>query len=169
MNLPGIYISGIDWSATGSWISGIATLAGVFVACRAMSTWKEQIRLQDRYTKADALLRSFTLCVRAGHDWLCSCGRGETFDALKENSEYRSWLTTLMDYRLHWDLAHTLFTQDEAARLTSNPEKLQISITKAGICLTEPSNGYISFAKKLTEILDAGAKEIATLREGDCR
>jgi hypothetical protein len=166
MTFPGVYITGIDWSATGAWFSGFATLAGVFVAYRAMKIWKEQIRLQDRYTKADALLRSITLCVRAGHDWLWSCGRGENFDALKDSDEYRSWKMALMDYRLNWDLAQTLFVEDQLTELNANPNVLQSKVITAGRCLTDAPNGYLSFVRQLDEILDGGAKEIAARREG---
>jgi len=130
--MPIACIPGIDWAATGSWFSGFVTLTGVLVAYRAMKTWKEQIRLQDRYQKADSLSHSFILCIRAGHDWQWDCGVGERREPLKQSDKLRLWQLSLMDYRLAWSLAHALFATDQSAKLITHPEKLQSGIIGAG-------------------------------------
>jgi hypothetical protein len=157
----------IDWSATGSWFSGLATFAGVIVACRAMTTWKQQIRLQDRYQKADALLHSFIVCLRAGHDWQWACGVGENRDPSLEGVEATLWRKTLMDYRLSWDLAHPLFVVDQFQfnELTAHPEKLQKAIIDSGNHLFDSSSGIFSFYEKLENLRAVGWSEIITRRD----
>ncbi|MDA8416569.1 MAG: hypothetical protein M0Z78_05810 [Betaproteobacteria bacterium] len=164
MTLLTVCSSSIDWSATGSWFSGLATSAGVIVACRAMTTWKQQIRLQDRYQKADALLHSFIVCLRAGYDWQCACGFGENRDPLLECDATTLWRKSLMDYRLHWDLAHPLFVGCSCNTLMAHPEKLQSAIIGSGIHLLDSSSGIFLFLKKLENIRSVVMSEIIARR-----
>lgn len=165
MTLLAVCSAEIDWSATGAWFSGFATLAGVIVACRALSTWREQIRLQDRYQKADALLRSFILCIRAGHDWQWDCGVGEKRDTTGESEKAHIWRNALMDYRLAWKLAHPLFVGDQCDRLTAHPENLQSKIRGAGRHLSDPPTGTSLFYKQLEKLEEEGEKEIIKRRD----
>jgi len=150
----------IDWSATGAWFSGFTTFAGVIVASLAMRTWKEQIRLQDRYQKADALLRSFILCIRAGCDWQWDCGVGENRAITVESEKAHIWRNALMDYRLDWELAHSLFVGVQLNKLMAHPEKLQSEISGAGLHLFGPPNETLLFFKQLEKLMTDGVSEI---------
>ena len=168
MTLLAVCSTEIDWTATGAWFSGFATLAGVIVACYAMSTWRKQIHLQDRYQKADALLSSFILCIRAGSDWQLGCGVGEnratTGDSEKAHL-WNLWINALRDYRLTWELAHSLFVGDQCSKsLTAHPEKLQSEIIGAGNHLLNPPDGTLLFLKQLEKIGAVGVSEIIARR-----
>jgi len=163
--MTGVCLPGIDWSATGTWFSGFVTLAGVVVACLAMRTWREQIRIQDRYQKADSLLHSFILCIRAGSNWQWDCGVGERREPLKQSDKQQLWQTALMDYRLSWHLAHGLFGTDQGANLNSHPERLQSGIIGAGIHLSSAPEGTLLFFAELDKLMDAGMNEIRARKE----
>lgn len=165
MSLLAVCSTEIDWSATGTWFSGFVTLAGVIVAWYAMGTWKEQIRLQDRYQKADALLRSFKLCINAGCDWQWDCGVGEKRAITGESEKAHIWRTALMDYRLAWVLAHSLFEGDQCNRLTVDPEKLQSGIIDAGCHFSGSPPETLSFFKQLDELGTVGVSEIIARRD----
>ena len=164
MTLLAVCSAEIDWSATGAWFSGVVTLAGVIVAGCAMSTWKEQIRLQDRYLKADALLRSFILCIRAGHDWQWDCGVGENRAPTSESEKALIWRNALMDYRLTWELAHSLFVGDQCSKLAAHPETLQSEIIGAGLHLSDPLTGTLLFFDQLEKLRTVGVSEIIARR-----
>jgi len=165
MTLLTVCSNDIDWSATGSWFSGFATLGGVIIALRAMTTWEKQIHLQDRYQKADALLHSFILCLRAGHDWQWACGVGENREPLLECDAASLWRKALMDYRLSWDLAHPLFVGCSCNTLTAHPEKLQSAIIGSGIYLSDSPSGTLLFFEKLENIRAVGVNEIIARRD----
>ncbi len=165
MTLLAVCSTEIDWSATGAWFSGFATLAGVIVACYAMSTWRKQIHLQDRYQKADALLHSFILCIRAGSDWQWDCGVGENRATTADSEKAHIWRNALMDYRLTWELAHSLFVGDQCSRLTAHPEKLQSEIIGAGNHLLNPSNGTLLFFEQLEKLMADGVHEIVARKD----
>ncbi|PKY09801.1 hypothetical protein B1757_13010 [Acidithiobacillus marinus] len=130
-----------------------------------MSTWREQIRLQDRYQKADILLRCFILCIRAGSDWQWDCGVGENRATTGESEKARIWRNALMDYRLAWELAHSLFVGDQCNRLTAHPEKLQSEIIDAGHHLSDPPTGTSLFFKQLEKLMAVGVSEIIARRD----
>ena len=162
MPLLAVCSAEIDWSATGVWFSGVATFAGVIVACIAMRTWKKQINLQERYQKTDALLRSFILCIRAGHDWQLDCGAGETRRSPSDSEKYALFTNALMDYRLVWKLAHPVVNQ--CNNLIVHPDRLQSEIIEIGKLLFERSNVF-DFECKMQKLMDAGISEIIALRD----
>lgn len=164
MSLLAVCSTEIDWSATGAWFSGLATWAGVYFASRAMTTWKKQIRLQDRYQKTDTLLRSFILCLRAGHDWQWDCGVGENRATTSESEKLQLWRTALMEHRLAWELARSLFVEDECSTLTANPDQLQSAIIAAGGHLRDAPTGTSFFNKNMEELMTVGVREIIAYR-----
>ncbi|MDD2721269.1 MAG: hypothetical protein PHH47_08185 [Gallionella sp.] len=149
MICPLICTTNIDWSATGTWFGVFATGAGVVVALRAMNTWENQIRLQDRYQKADALLQSYILCIRAGCDWQLDCGVGENREPLKDGEKFREWQKTLMSYRLNWDLAHPLFEGHDSCKLSIHPDQVQSQIIGAGGDLFRTGGNFYEIIGKL--------------------
>ena len=162
MPLLAVCSAEIDWSATGVWFSGVATFAGVIVACIAMRTWKKQINLQERYQKTDALLRSFILCIRAGHDWQWDGDAGENRQSLLEREKYSLFINALMDYRLVWKLAHPVVNQSN--NLIVHPDRLQSKIIEIGTLLFKRSNVF-DFECKMQELMEIGVNEIVALRD----
>ena len=130
-----------------------------------MSTWRKQIHLQDRYQKADALLHSFILCIRAGSDWQWDCGVGENRATTADSEKAHIWRNALMDYRLAWELAYSLFVGDQCNKLTAHPEKLQSGIIDAGRHLSEPPTGTSLFFKQLDNLMAVGVSEIIVRRD----
>jgi hypothetical protein len=59
------WFESVNWGVLGAWAGAATTMAGVIFARRALTTWKKQIRLQDRYQKADARLISYRKCPMA--------------------------------------------------------------------------------------------------------
>lgn len=93
------WFESVNWGVLGTWAGVAATMAGVVIALQALTTWKKQIRLQDRYQKADALLISYRKCLLAGFDLQWHAGFGEERKPLYECTEsiqWRAWLDALM-------------------------------------------------------------------------
>ncbi|MES2502233.1 MAG: hypothetical protein V4545_06475 [Pseudomonadota bacterium] len=148
----------VDWSATGTWVTGSAT---VVVAIIALHSWKTQIKLQDKYSKVDSLLEAFVKCVRAGHDWQWHSGMGETRDIFCENDLSKCWKDALMQYRMDWSKIkfHLNSIKDD---LWFEPNKLQSRIIQIGINLQHPNVEI--FQRDIQTLLDNGIKDISNLK-----
>jgi hypothetical protein len=154
----------IDWSATGTWITGSAT---TIIALYALRTWKAQLQLQDRYQKVDALLEAFVLCVRAGYNW--------QWNAISNNPEIESlafseaegfdeWREALIQYRLAWYKVMHLTGND----VWFSPDKLQKEVIAIFARLKQNSSispeSFSSFESEFTDILNKGLAEISKFR-----
>lgn len=150
----------IDWSATGTWFTGLAT---ILVAILALNSWKKQIKLQDRYQKVDLLLEAFVACTIAGHHWQWSAGIGnERSSKLFEGEAANQWREALMNYRLAWYKASPIVRDKETCSFT--PEKLQSRVISLGEYLLKPET-TIQFEVKASDFLNQGLNEITKLRD----
>ena len=154
----------IDWSATGTWFTGFVTSSGVFFAYRALRTWKDQIHLQDRYQKADALLLSFILCIQAGHEWQWDYKIEGSFIDNVNSEKSRLWRNALIEYRTAWALAHVLYEGKENERLSIHPDTIQSNIISAGSHLRETADS-LEYFSKLEQLREDGLNEIIDLRK----
>lgn len=153
----------IDWAATGTWVTGLATAV---IGCYALRTWKSQLKLQDRYQKIDALLEAFVLCVRAGHNWQWNGISNQTdgSSVLSEMEGFSEWRETLMQYRLAWYKAGHIVDNDAQFA----PDKLQSKIISIGIQVRElssvNSDSLSNFEMFFTNTLNEGLLELGKLR-----
>ena len=149
----------IDWSATGTWVTGSAT---VVVAIIALHSWKTQIKLQDKYSKVDALLEAFVKCVMAGHDWQWHAGMGEERNLLSENDESKCWKAALMQYRLDWGKI-SFHLNGVTNDLLFEPNKLQSRIIQIGINLHYSNDE--DFQRDIQTLFHDGIKDISNLKK----
>ncbi|BEV09450.1 hypothetical protein [Methylophilus sp. DW102] len=154
----------IDWAATGTWVTGLAT--AVIGLC-ALRTWKSQLQLQDRYQKADALLEAFVLCVRTGHNWQwneISNIEKDKSSVLSKSEGFPEWREALMQYRLAWYKASHITVSDA----WFSPDKLQSRIISIGIQAQKNSriNSELlsNFELDFTNTLKDGLLELSKLR-----
>jgi hypothetical protein len=162
--LNDFYVS-MSWSGLRDWISSLATAAGAITAFCALSTWRQQINLQDRYQKVDALLNSYVLCLRAGHDWQWEGGIGENRDLKDSSEKSHIWREALMVYRKDWIMALHLIGEESGKDLSINPEKLQRAVIDCGKSLYSHSS-ITMFFQKMENIMEDGASEIHAIRKG---
>jgi len=154
----------IDWAATGTWVTGLATAVIGFCALR---TWKSQLKLQDRYQKVDALLEAFVLCIRAGHNWqwneIDNIKIGKSSE-LPETKDFTEWREAFMQYRLVWCKAMHV-TDDDA---WFSPDKLQSEVIAIGVRTIQKSkndsDALLKFEAEFTDVFNKGLLDISKLR-----
>jgi hypothetical protein len=156
----------VDWSATGTWVTGMLTALAAFFA---LSTWKSQLKLQDRYYKVDLLLESFVLCVRAAHHWQWNAAINEKNQrsiVLEEMEGFPEWKESLMSYRLAWYKAQHLVKKDA----WFSPDRLQSKVITFGVGLRKNQNlesdaqSFLDLDAEFTDLLHKGLSEISALR-----
>jgi hypothetical protein len=149
----------IDWSATGTWVTGIATF---LIACFALNSWKSQIKHQDKYTKVDALLEAFVNCVRAGESWQWQAGMGDDRNLLSENDKSIYWRDALMQYRMDW-YKIKFHLSDVSDDLWFEPNKLQNEIIQIGTSLHH--SNAVKFFEDMLTLLNKGLKDISNIKK----
>ncbi|TXI44509.1 hypothetical protein [Methylophilus sp.] len=151
----------IDWSATGTWFTG---LLGVGVAIYALNSWKKQIVLQDKYAKLDGLLEAFVTSVRAGFDWQHNVGVGENrcHDKSDQGEAYTEWRKSLMNYRVHWYKSRCFINSAEDQWLS--PDQLQNKIITIAQHLEALDSSHY-FHSQMSALLEKGLADIDKNRE----
>lgn len=146
----------IDWATTGNWISALGTCTAAIVGFIALNTWSKQIKQQERYQKADLLICSYTCLLKTGYDMLFSCiNGGEIRLNDHQSKEYSEWLKALAQYRIDYQLAHILFSGDEASNQI-DPELIQSKVLGAYTYLHD----MILFESKMECIKNEGIAQI---------
>jgi hypothetical protein len=122
-------------------LSGIASLCGVGIAFIALKNWNKQIRLQDRYNKADALLDYFRRLVRTYANWHLDCGAGEQRYTLKQSDKLDKCIQEFHDYSDSRAGSRALF--DGVNDVLFSPDRLQGELPGAGNLLLNDDLGYL--------------------------
>ena len=150
----------IDWSATGTWVTGLLT---VLIAALGLLTWKSQLKLQDRYSKVDGLLDAFVVCIIAGYDWQWNAGIGdERHSNLIATEFFPRWREALMSYRVAWYKSEHFMTKQSQESWLS-PDKLQNKIISVGQNLNDYESADF-YAHKMSETLKQGLSDIRKIR-----
>lgn len=163
MSIFAICSDSIDWSATGSMLGGIASLATFFIALCAFKNWKKGIDLQDRYQNIEALARSFILVMRAGYDWQMACGSGENRDIYSRNESPSAWLSAHWQYQQSWHFVRPLLKGGVDPDALFLPENIKKIIVKAGVYLANREDCHL-FISDMDSLYQNGLNAIYALR-----
>lgn len=157
-------VESIEWGSVSDVVSMLATVGAFIVGCCAFSTWKAQIKLQDRYAKADDLLKSYIELMKAGHDMHFHRFGTKADILLHETECYRIWQEALFKYRGVYGLAQLLFSCEFGKDNLLEPDSIQKDVISLEQLVRE--RDFISFNEKISAIQNNGIVALQKFKLG---
>jgi hypothetical protein len=144
----------------------IASVGTLFVGCFAFATWKSQVILQDRYAKADDLLRSYRELMQAGHDMHWHRFGSDEVAPLIGSSELWAWQDALFKYRGTYSLAQLLFSRELGSDNLLEPDRIQKDVIALGKFIRDRDS--ISFNQEISAMQNNGIAALQRFKLGRC-
>ena len=157
-------IESIEWGSVSDFVSMLATVGAFIVGCCAFSTWKAQIKLQDRYAKADDLLKSYIELMKAGHDMHFHRFGSKADLLLHETEWYRVWQEALFKYRGTYRLAQSLFSSEFQEGNSLEPSQIGNGVLALSKLVHD--HDVIGFCAEISSLQEDGIVAIQRFKQG---
>ncbi|RQM76197.1 hypothetical protein EHZ47_09070 [Aeromonas jandaei] len=156
--------SSLELGSVSDLVSMATSLGTFVVGCCAFATWKSQVILQDRYEKADDLLRSYRELMQAGHNMHWHRFGSEEVAPIIGSSELSVWQTALFKYRGSFTMAQLLFSSELGKDHLLEPDRIQREVLALGRFVRDRDS--LSFSQEISKMQSNGIAALQQFKLG---